>query len=145
MGQIVLNRQGKIAANRSGTGFERVGCAHRCSNRLNGVFALNRHGHNGTTGQIGHDALKKWSASMLGVVLFHGRSFGDEQIESNHFEVSLFDPFEDLADQVSLDRARFKKNKSRFSCHCLKRLPEALGWPNLRTIGPMTGILHPIR
>lgn len=101
MGQIVIDGQSEIAANRSWGRIERIRRSHHRADGLGCVGAADRHGYDRSANQIVANVLEEWSFAMLGVVSFDCCAFSIDELEAADFESSGFDSTRDLTDQIS--------------------------------------------
>ena len=126
MGQVIVDGEGKVAADRAGGGFHGIGGTHHGSDGFHGVVALDRHGNDRARGQIVDDAAKERTLAVLIVVSFHGLTGSIDELEADDLQVAALYARGDFADEVALYAARLDEDKGCFHL-CDQSLP--VGYP----------------
>lgn len=76
VGEVVVNREGKVAADCAWGGLDRVCCSHHGSDGGDCTWTGDRHGDDWTGGEVVHDVSEERSFFVLGVVFFYGCARG---------------------------------------------------------------------
>ena len=104
------DREGEVASDCAGSGFDRICGTHHGPDRLYRVGAGDGHRDYGTTCQIVANIFEERALLVLGVVLFDGRTVGFHKFQSGNSKPSRFDAAGDLADKVSGNTAWFDQH-----------------------------------
>ncbi len=112
--EVVFNREGHVATDSAGFGFDGVGGAHHHSDRLGGVGAGDGEGDDRAAHQIIDNIVEEGALAVLGVVSFDGFAGGIDELETSDFEAAKFDAANDFTVEVAGDSAGLDENQSCF-------------------------------
>lgn len=112
--EVVFDREGHVATDGAGLGFDGVGGPHHHADGFGGVGAGDGEGDDRAADKVVDNIIEEWPLAVLGVVSFDGFAGGIDELEAGDFEAAKFDAANDFTVEVTGDSARLDENQSCF-------------------------------